>query len=334
MLHGLVISRGRIDFITRVALALAIATPGIEAGAADAFPERPIRIVIPFAPGGDTDSITRMLAHELTESLGQPVVVDNRAGANGILATEIVAKSAAPDGHTLLMAATGLMVNPSLYAKLPYDALRDLVPISLIATGPHVLVVHPTVPAKSVKELIAHAKAHPDKLTYSSAGNGSSSHLAAAMLNVMANTRMTHVPYRGTSPAAVAVVSGEVSLTFLGVSVALPQVKSGQLRAIAVTGPKRSASAPSLPTVAESGLPGFESGQLFGILAPARTPKHIVRRLNSEITKAIRKREVSEKLAAQGAEVIASTPEQFGEFIARSTKMWAGVIKTANIRIQ
>ena len=296
------------------------------------YPLRPVRLITPFAAGGDTDIVARILAQKLAESFGHSVVVDNRSGSNGILGTEMTAKSPR-DGHTILMISTGLVINPILYRNLPYDALRDFTPISLIATAPHMLAAHPSVPVKTVKELIAYAKANPDKLSYSSGGSGASSHLSGAMFNVMAGTRMLHVPFRGSGPAALAAVGGEVSLIFQGVLASLPHVKSARLNGLATTGARRLAVVSDLPTIAEAGLPGFESGGWFGVLAPTGIPKEILERLNGELVRITRQSPVREKLTAQGSDVIGSSPEQFAEFIRMEITRWGKVIKDANIRI-
>ena len=317
------------QFVIVLAMTLACVT----ATHAQSYPNRPIRFIVPFAPGGDTDVVGRALAQKLGESIGESVVVDNKGGGNGILGTELAAKSPA-DGYTILVGATGFVINPSLYRNLPYDALRDFVPVSLIATAPHVLVVHPSVPVKSVKDLISLARTHPGQLSFSSGGNGASSHLSGAMFNVMAQTRMLHVPYRGAGPAAIAVVSGEVSSAFLGVLAALPHVKSGRLRGIAVTGIKRSPAAPELPTIAEAGVPEFESGGWFGILAPARTPGGIIARLNAELVKIAHRPDVRAKFVSEGSDVVGSTPEHFAEYIRQQLSRWARIIKEADIRVE
>lgn len=317
----------------RVVAAVVLVTGTLGMAAAQPYPNKTIRLVTPYAPGGGTDIIARLLAQKLTESLGQSVVVENRTGGGGIVGTEVAAK-AVPDGYTILMGTTGpLALNPSLYPKLPYDVQRDFAPIMLIATAPHLLAVHPSVPARTVKELIAVAKANPGKLTFSSGGNGGSSHLSGEMFNMLAGVRMMHVPYRGTGPAAIAVVTGEVGLSFVDVLTTLPHVKSGRLQGLAVSGAKRSVVAPHLPTIMEAGLKGYESGVWYGVLAPARTPLEVIGRLNSELSKVIRDGGVSARLAAEGSEVVGGSPEQFSTYMKAELERWAKVVKAASVRI-
>ncbi len=316
------------------ALLAAVLSPGAVGDAsAQGYPARPVRLIVPAAPGGDTDVVARTLSRKLTEGLGQSFVVENRAGANGILAFQVGAKAPA-DGYTLILAATGLVINPSLYRSLPYDAVQDFAPVSLVATAPHVLAVHPSVPVKSVRELIAFAKANPDKLTYSSGGKGASSHLSGAMFAVAAGIRLVHVPYRGAGPAAVAAMTGEVSCIFLGVQAASPHVKSGRLRGLAVTSKRRSPAIPDLPTISESGLPNFESGGWFGMLAPAGTPGPVVARLHTELQQILGKPDTRETFLKMGSDVVGSTPEQFGTYIRSEIDRWAKAIKDAGIRAE
>lgn len=309
-----------------VALALAL----VESSAAQVYPTRPVRFIAPFAAGGGSDLIARKLAQKLTDALGQSVVVDNRTGGSGVIGTEIVAK-APPDGHTIMMTTPTFTVNPSLMTKLPYDNIRDFAPISLIATAPHLLAVHPSVPAKSVKDVVVLARARPEQLTFSSGSTGGSSHLSGELFNSMARIKMTHVPYRGGGQAVLAIVTGEVSLGFVDLVSMLPHVKSGRVRGIALTSLKRSSVLPDLPTIAESGYPGFQSGIWYGVVAPARTPAEIIARLNSELVKIVRSPDFLDSLRAEGAEAVASTPEYFGDHIKKETARWAKVIKEANI---
>lgn len=297
---------------------------------AQSFPSKPVRFIAPFAPGGGSDLIARKLAQALTGALGQPVVVDNRTGGSGVVGTDIVAKSA-PDGHTIMMTTPTFTVNPSLMAKLPYDNIRDFAPITLIATAPHLLAVHPSLPVKSVKEVVALAKAMPEQLTFSSGSTGGSSHLSGALFNSMARITMTHIPYRGGGQAVLAIMTGEVSLGFVDLVSMLPHVNSGRVRAIALTGAKRSAVLPNTPTVAESGYPDFQSGIWYGVIAPARTPVDTIARLNAELVKIIRTPDFLASLRAEGADVVASTPEVFGEHLKRETSRWAKVIKEEKI---
>ena len=296
---------------------------------AQTYPSKTIRFIAPFAAGGGTDLIARRLALALTQSLGQTVVVDNRTGASGVIGTELAAKSPA-DGYTIMIATPTLTVNPSLIRKLPYDAIRDFAPVSLIATSPHLMAIHPSVPAKTVKEFVALARARKGELTFSSGSSGGSSHLSAELFNATAGIRMVHVPYRGTGQAVVAIVSGEVSAGFNDVMTTLPHMKSGKLRGLAVTSPKRSPAVPELPTIAET-YPGFQSGVWYGVLAPAKTPPEIVARLNSELVRIVKTPEFTKTLAAEGAEPVASTPEYFGDFIRTETARWAKIIKAASI---
>ena len=314
------------------AFAVAAVALGFTAAAdAQTYPNRTIRFIAPFAAGGGTDLIARTLAQKLTEALGQTVVVDNRPGASAAIGTEIAAKSP-PDGYTIMIATPTMAVNPSLMPKLPYDALRDFAPISLIATSPHLLAVHPSLPAKSVKELVALARARPGQLAFATAGNGGSSHLSAELFSSMAKIKLVHVPYKGTGQSVLAIVTGEVSLGFNDVMTNLPHMKSGRLRGLAVTSLQRSTAVPDLPTIAESGYPGFQSGVWYGVVAPAKTPPEIVARLNSEMVKIVRNPDFAQKLAAQGADAIGSSPEQFGEHLRAETARWAKIIREAKIR--
>ena len=309
-----------------IGIIFAVVTPAM----AQTYPGRPIRLVSPYAPGGGTDIWARIIGPRLSESLGQSVVVDNRPGAGGTVGTEMVARSR-PDGYTLLLGSPGpLTVSPSL-RSLPYNTLRDLAPIALISQVADVLAVHPSLPVKSVRELIAFAKTHREKLTFSSSGAGGSSHLSGALFNVMAGVDMLHVPYRGTGPAVAALVSGEVTLAFANALTILPYVNSGRLRGIAVTSVTRVSAVPDLPTVAEAGVPGYRSGVWYGVLAPAGTSKEIINQLNQALTKIARLPALREQFALQGAELVGSSPEQFAEHIKSETARWAKTIREANI---
>lgn len=315
-----------------VTLLAAAATALAQNVAAQEYPQRPIRFIVPFAAGGGGDIVVRTVAQRLTEAMGPPVVVDNRSGAGGNVGTDLAAKSA-PDGYTILMANVApIAINVSLYKKLPYDSVKDFAPVSLMAVFPNVLVVHPSVAAKSVKELIALAKAHPGQLTYASAGNGSTTHLAAELFKSMAGLDMIHVPYKGGGPALVDLIAGQVNLYFGSMPAALPHVKNGKLRALAVTSAKRSRAAPELPTVAESGFPGFAADTWIGVLAPAGTPGPIVVRLNREIVKILQQPELEEKLSAQGAEPVTNSPEQFAAYIKSEIRKWAKVVKESGAK--
>ena len=298
------------------------------------YPAKPIRLIVPFAPGGGNDTVARAVAQQLGASLGKPVIVDNRAGAGGVVGAELAARSA-PDGYTLFLGGVGShAVNPNLHARLPYDPINDFAPITLIASAPSVLVVHPSVRANTIQEFTALAKANPGTLNYASNGNGSSAQLAAGLYESMAGVRMVHVPYKGLAPALVDLLSGEVQLMFSSMVAIIPHIKAGRLRALAVTGKKRSPLLPELPTLAESGLPGYEAGSWYGILAPAGTPAAVVARLNLEINKALKQPEVRERLAAEGAEAIAGTPEEFTAHIRDELARVRKIMRDGGIRME
>ena len=297
------------------------------------YPTKPIRFVIPFPPGGPADIFGRTIGQQLSDRWNQQVVIDNRAGAGGNIGADIVAKAPA-DGYTLLMGFVGThAINPSLYRSMPYDNINDFTPVGLVATATIVLVTHPTIQAKSVKELIALAKTKPGDLTFGSPGNGTPQHLAGELFNTMAQVRTTHIPYKGAVPALQDLLGGRISYIFSSMPPALPHVKVGKINALAVTSPKRSPATPELPTVAESGLPGYEVINWYGVLAPARTPQAIATKLNAEITRIMNLPEVKERLAAQGAETMTSTPQEFASFIKSETAKWARVVKFSGARI-
>jgi tripartite-type tricarboxylate transporter receptor subunit TctC len=309
-------------------LAAALLAPG---ASAQEYPSRPVRVVVPFAPGGPNDIIVRLVAQKLFESWGQPFVVENRAGAGGNVGTDYVAKSA-PDGYTLLSVGPGsLIINP-LVAKVPYDAERDFAPITIMARAPNALVAHPSLPVRSVKDLIALARARPGAINYGSGGNGSTPHLSAALFAAMAGIELTHVPYKGTAPATTDLIGGQVQIAFLGIPAVLPHVKSGKLRILAVTGLRRSPELPDVPTVDESGVPGYDVSPWYGLLAPAGTPRAVVARLAEEATQIVRTAEVREKLEAQGAEAAGGTPEEYAAVIRADAATWARVIDQAGLR--
>lgn len=316
---------------TMFGLALALAPALVGPANAQKYPSQSIRFIVPFAAGGGADTTARILGQRLSEALGQTVVVDNRPGASAIIGTDIAAKSQ-PDGYTILLASSILTVNPGMGRKLPYDTMRDFTPISLLTRSPHLLAVHPSVPAKSVKELVALAKSRPGQLTFASGSNGGASHLSGELFSSSARIKMINVPYRGSGQAVLAIVTGEVSLGFNDVMTNLPQMKAGRLRALAVTSLKRLPSIPDLPTIAESGYSGFDSGVWFGVLAPARTPQEIISRLNSELVNIARRPEFMQRLVSEGSEVVGSSPEQFGDYIKTETARWAKIIKAANIK--
>lgn len=301
---------------------------------AQQYPGKPIRFIVPYPPGGAADIVARAVGQKLSESFGVPVVVDNRSGAGGNLGTDLVAK-AAPDGHTLLMGNVGpLSISVSLYKKLPYDPLTDLAPVSLMVIYPNVLVVHPSLPAKSVSELVALAKARAKPLAYASAGTGSSTHLGAELLKSMAGIDLLHIPYKGGGQAIVDVISGQVPMYFSSSLGALPHIKSGKLRALGVTSAKRSRATPDLPTIAEAGFPGYEAVNWVGLLVPARTPPAIITRLNGEIVRIFRQPDVEERLSAQGGEAETNTPAQFAAHIRAEIRKWSQVIKASGLQAE
>jgi tripartite-type tricarboxylate transporter receptor subunit TctC len=315
-----------------VLLAAALALTGAHAApAADAYPTRPIRLIVPFPPGGGTDIMGRLVAAHLTEKLGVHTVVDNRGGAGGILGTELAAK-ANPDGHTLLIGSVStISINPSLYAKLPFDTVRDLAPVSLIASTPSAVVVTANLAARSVGELVALAKAKPGHINFASAGSGTSHHLGGELFKLAAGIDIVHVPYKGTAPAVTDLVSGQVSMMIANMPAVLPMVRAGRLRALAVTSLRRSPLMPDLPTVADD-LPGFEVIVWYGVLAPAATSAPIVTRLNGYLKQMAGMPDVRERLAAQGAEAISSTPEEFARKIRDDMKKWAKVVQVSGAR--
>jgi tripartite-type tricarboxylate transporter receptor subunit TctC len=297
------------------------------------YPTAPIRIVAPFPPGGGLDIIARIVAQWLTETWGQQVGVDNRPGAGGTIGTAIAAK-AAPDGYTLIIVSSAHTINASLYRQLPYDTLNDFAPVSLITAVPHLLVVHPSLPAATVKGLIAIAKSKPGQIAYVSGGLGSSTHLAAELFKSMAGVDLLHVPYKGTVPSLVDVMSGQVPVTFGTVPTVLQHIKAGRLRALGLTGARRSLSAPDVPTIAEAGVLGYEAATWHGMLVPARTPGAIVAKLNSEVVRMLNDVEVRARLGREGLEPIGSTPEQMDAHLRTEIPKWAQVIRTAGIRAE
>jgi tripartite-type tricarboxylate transporter receptor subunit TctC len=299
--------------------------------AADNYPAKPIRLIVPFPPGGPADALARLVGEKMAASLGKAVVVENRPGAGGNIGMEVGAK-AAPDGYTLVLAPAGnLTVNPSLYRSMPYDVGRDFAPITVLATVPNILVVHPSVAAKTVTQLVQYAKAHPGELNFSSPGNGSGAHLAGELLKSMAAVDMTHVPFNGIAPAVTAVLGGQVQAMFAGAPSVLQHVKSGKLRALGVASLARVAAAPDLPTLAESGFPGFDVTSWYGIVAPAGTPSQVIDRLQSEMTKALKEPDVRENLAGMGAEPVGNTPAEFAATIRSETAKWSKIVKDAKI---
>jgi len=314
----------------RTALALlCLAAPA----AAESYPSHPIRLIVPYTPGGITDIVARLVGQQLGERLGQTVVVDNRPGAGGTLAADLVAKSA-PDGYTLLLGVNATQsIAASLYAGLPFDPVRDFQPITLIASGPLVLMLHPAVPAHSVRELVALAKAKPASLNYASSGNGGASHLAGALFSQVAGIDIVHVPYKGTAPAVSDLLAGQVQMYFDPVITAKPNIDSGRLRALAVTSTKRSAALPDVPTMAEAGLPGVEFTTWLGFLAAAHTPPDIVAMLHDATVAALREPALQDRLAVQGLDVVGDTPAEFAAFIAADTAAMARLVKSSGAHV-
>lgn len=315
-----------------MALLLASAAAcAVHAAQPQAFPSRPIRMIIPWPPGGGTDVIGRILCARLAESLGQQVVVDNRGGASTIIGMDILAKSI-PDGHTMGFATSNLAINPALFGKLPFDVRRDFMPVTLAVRGLYSIVVHPSVGARNLGELIATAKAQPERMNAALAGTGTPPHLGLAQFNAMTGSKLAGINYKGAGPAIAAVVGGETQLMFVSYPTAQPHIQSGRLRAIAVTSAQRSAAAPDLPTAIESGLPGFVLEEWYGIVAPARTAREPIARVEAEIRRALAQGETRNRMAALGADVVASTPAEFGAFIANELGRWDTLVKAAGIK--
>ena len=315
---------------TIAALALAMLASGAHA---QAWPTKPIKWVVPFAPGGTTDILARTIGDKLAIALGQPVIIENKPGAGGGVGADYTAKAPA-DGYTIMGGTISThAINASLYKSLPYDPVKDFAPITLIARVPNMLVVNPDVPVKNVAELIALMKASPAKYTFASSGNGTSQHLSGELFKTMAGVEMQHIPYKGSPPALQDVVGGQVTMTFDNITTAWPLAKGGKLRALAVTTAKRSSVAPEVPTLAESGLAGYEVGSWQGVFAPAGTPPEIVKRLNAEIVKIIRMPDVNEKLTALGAEPVGNTPEEFGALVRAEVGKWADVVKKSGAKV-
>lgn len=297
------------------------------------YPTRPVRFIVPFAPGGNTDVQGRLIAQKLTEVWGQQFVIDNRGGAGGTLGVDMAAK-APPDGHTLVLASYGnILVGPALYRKLPYDPVKDLAPVILVSTPPGLLVVNSALPVKNVKDLIAYGRANPGKLNYGSAGNGVWNHLFGELFNVMAKIDMAHVPYKGTAPAVTDLLGGQVQVVFSPFPTAMPHVKSGRLRALAVTDDKRSPIFPGIPTVAESGLPGYAAASWFAVLAPAGTPRPIVDKLNREINRILTEPEVKAAFVADGSEPVGGSPEDLAKSIRAGVAKWGKLVRDLNLQL-
>ena len=293
---------------------------------AQTYPSRPVRIIIPLSSGGTTDVPGRIVAQRLSESLGQQFFVENRPGAGGIIGADAVAK-AKPDGYTLLLTATPHVITPGLYKSIPYNAVTDFAPVTRIASGPYVLVVHPSLGVNSIRELVALAKAQPGKIDFASSGNGSAQHLVGALFASMAGVNINHVPYKGSGPATADMISGIVKLGFPGTPIAIPHIKAGRLKALGVTTSRRSAQLPDVPTIAEAGVPGYEAIVWVGLLAPLATPREIIHRLNSEIVKMLRLPEVEQLLQASGVDPTPTTPEEFGAYVKSEFDKWQKVVK-------
>ena len=321
--------------MTRVVQSLAglLSATALAAGYAQDYPVKPVRVILPTAAGGSLDAVGRVIAQKFTEHFGQQVVVDNKPGAGGILGTETAAH-AAPDGYTLLIASNGnLATTQGLYKKIPYDPVRDFAPVVLMTETPYIVVVHPSLPVKTVADLIRLAKARPGQLNYASSGSGSTPHLAGELFKAMAKVNIVHVPYKGSPAALTSLLSGETVVGITGMPSSWAQVKAGRIRALGVAGTRRSTTAPELPTVAESGLPGYEVNSWSGLLAPAATPKPIVARLNAEVIKILAESDVRQQLLNQGFEVLGGTPEQFGVFIKSEIVKWTRVIRDAGAHV-
>ena len=313
-----------------VAVLLFAVVPVGQVAAADAYPSRPVRFIVPFPSGGGNDIVGRIVAAKLSEGLGQPVVIDNRGGAGGTLGTDITAK-APPDGYTILVNNISLAVNQTLFRKLPYDTLKNLAPVALVGRQPNIVVVHAAVPAKSMGELLALARAKPAQMNYGSGGVGTASHLATEMLKLMAQVELTHVPYKGLGPALTDLLGGRVDVIISTMASALPHVKAGKLRPLAVTTVRRSSFFPEVPTMNESGVQGYEFSTWYGLLVPAGTPKAIVDRLNAEIRKALDSTAVKEQFTAQGVEPSPSTPQEFGGYLKDEVVKWSRVVKASGV---
>jgi len=315
-------------------VALALASAGLPHARAQAYPSKPVRLVVPFAPGGTTDILARLVGQRLTDVLKQTVLIDNRPGANGALGTEIVAKSA-PDGHTIVMGyLDSFAIGPNLYSKLPYDPVRDFAPITRVASTTQAMVLHPSLPVRATRDLIALAKRQPGQLSYASAGIGAPSHLAGELFKMMAGVDLVHVPYKGSGAAINDLLGGHVALSFGGLAAAMPHVRTQRLRVLAIASGARSPAMPPIPTIAESGLPGYDVSSWFGLLAPAGTPSEAVARLHAEVVKILKAEDIRQQLAADGAEVVANRPDEFAAYIKSELAKWGGVIKAARIKAE
>jgi tripartite-type tricarboxylate transporter receptor subunit TctC len=311
----------------------AVFAAGMTHSYGETYPNKPVRFIVPYGPGGGADNMARLISSRVSVGLGQRIVVDNRGGASSNIGNEIASKAPA-DGYTLLMGAAALAANVGLYAKLRYDALKDFAPVALLAKSPNIVVVHPSLPVKSLKELISLAKSSPGKLNYASGGSGTTPHLAAELLKTTAGVDIVHVPYKSAGPAVIALISGEVDLSLLPGLTIMPHVRAGKLRALAITSLKRSPAIPDLPTVAESGYPGFEAAQWYGVLVPRGTPKANISRLNREFVKAVETPKINETLIRQSSIPVGSSPEDFAAFLKAEVEKWAKVVKASGARVE
>jgi tripartite-type tricarboxylate transporter receptor subunit TctC len=316
----------------RSLLAVCLALLAMVPAAAQQYPAKAVRLLVPFPPGGGTDYTARLIGQRLAEMWGQPVVIENRPGASTTIASEIVAR-AAPDGYTLIMASVNHTINPSLYAKIPYDTVRDFAPVTIAVTSSYVLVVHPSLPVKSVKELIGLAKARPGQINYASSGSSGPQHLAGELFKLMSNVDLTHVPYKGGGPAVTALVGGHVSVMFSTPVSAMPHLKSARLRALAVTSRERSPAFPDLPSIAETALPGYEAVTWWGILAPARTPRDIITKLHADVVRALQHPDTKVRLAAEGVNASGISPDAFAKLIDDEILKMAKIVRAANVKI-
>jgi len=316
----------------RIALAALLTVAWVGDALAQAFPSKPIRIVVPFTPGGPNDILARMIGQRYTAAWGQQTIVDNRPGGGTVIGSDIVAKAPA-DGHTLLMVSTSHAANPSLMPKLPFDTLRDFMAVGQAVSSPNVLVVHPSVPAKTTADLIAIAKSRPGQITFASGGSGAATHLAGELLKIMGGVEMTHIPYKGAGPATIDLISGQVTWMFGTILPTIPHVRAGKLRALAVSGKKRAEVMSAVPTVAEH-VPGFEASSWYGVFAPAGTPAEVIAKLNQEMARALTPPDVRQRLAAEGTEVVAGNPDEFMTLFRSEVAKWARVIKQSGIRLE
>jgi tripartite-type tricarboxylate transporter receptor subunit TctC len=310
-----------------------LATAAAGGLAQSGYPVKPVRVVVPSSAGGGTDIVARIIAPDLSKRLGQQVVIDNRPGAGTMIGIEVAAKSP-PDGYTLLMGLSTLAINPALYKKVPYDPVRDFAPITEAVSSASIIVVHPSLPVKSVKELIAFARSLPGQINYASAGTGTYPHMTMELFLSMAKLKMVHIPYKGTGPAMIDMLAGHTAVMAATILTGMPQIRAGRLRPLGITSTARSAVAPEIPTVAESGLPGFESVQWYGMLAPAKTPKEIITRLHLEVTRILQQPETRERFAGDGADPVGNTPEEFARFIQSELVKWAKVARAAGIKAE